>query len=441
MLRCKMILVPFPRLTSMKRLVCAVFGLVLVPALASAAEVSGVVTGYTELPATAKFTAPASAPAFKISGKFTGPAGSAPVTALGSLPGKSQGRLTGLSLPMLGQPRQGYSDIQAMPGNIAWALQDNGYGAKSNSADAMLVLTQFKLDWVNRRASSLKDILLSDPKKRMPYPIANSENNPKRYLSGADLDPESFRFVGSSLWIGDEFGPYLVKTDRWGRIEKVIDTFIDGERVCAPDNPSFKTCRHQIKSSKGFENMAVLPGDRSLIAMLEGPMESATVLKALEFDLRTEKWTGKSLDYPLDVATNSVGALTALDANHLLVIERDSREGTAEFACVSDDTSRCFKEPAQFKRLYKVSIDRTNGKLVKQDYIDLLKLKDPRKLSGSKQRNGIYAMPFWTIEAVTLAGKKEVLIVNDNNFPSSASREPNTQDANEFVRVDISSLL
>lgn len=415
----------------------------MLPAIGIAGEVSGTVTGYSELPATAKFNAPASASAFKVSGKFTGPAGSGATTALNSLPGRSQGRLTGISLPMRGQPRQGYSDIQAMPGDIAWTITDNGFGAKSNSADAMLVLTQFKMDWTNRSVRPLKDILLRDPSKRLPTPIANVDGNPKRYLSGADLDPESFRFVGQSLWIGDEFGPYLIKADRWGRIVKIIETAIDGERVCAPENPSFANCRHQIKASKGFENMAVLPGDRTLIAMLEGPLQGATSLKALEFDLRSEKWSGESFDYPLEIATNSVGALTALDANHLLVVERDSREGTPEFACKPDasDTSSCFKEPAQFKRLYKVAIDRANNRLVKQDYIDLLKLRDPRKLTGSKQKDGVFSMPFWTIEAVTRIGKKDVIIVNDNNFPSSASRQPNKQDANEFVRIDISSLL
>lgn len=411
--------------------------LACLPLFAKGAEVSATVTGFASLPAASSYRAPASAPEFNISGKYTG--GDAASAEIGVFAGKSKGRLTGMSLPIHGQPRQGYSDLQAMPGNVLWAMTDNGYGARTNSKDAMLVLTRFKMDWRKGGVRALQNVFLRDPLRRMPFPIANEANNPRRYLSGADLDPESFRIIGDTLWIGDEFGPYLIKADRWGRIRKVFDTAFNGNLICSPDHPRFETCKQPVKRSKGFESLAVLPGNRTLLAMLEGPLEGSDLL-TLEFDLRKERWTGKSLRYSLENPGHSVGAITALDKDHLLVIERDDLEGTSAFPCKDDEQSQCFPEPAAFKRLYKVRIDRTRGQLVKLNYVDLLKLRDPRKLTGSRQRDGIYAMPFWTIEAVTVSSRKEVIIANDNNFPFSASRHPNRQDANEFVRIDISKL-
>ena len=58
----------------------------------------------------------------------------------------------------------------------------------------------------------LATTFLRDPDRVLPFKL-NLEATAERYLTGADLDPESIQPIGDLLWIGDEFGPYLVAVD------------------------------------------------------------------------------------------------------------------------------------------------------------------------------------------------------------------------------------
>lgn len=53
-------------------------------------------------------------------------------------------------------------------------------------------------------------MFLSDPNKKVPFVIVN-EGTGRRLLTGSDFDPESIQPIGDSVWIGEEFGPYLVE--------------------------------------------------------------------------------------------------------------------------------------------------------------------------------------------------------------------------------------
>ncbi len=127
----------------MMKTIAASLWLVL-PAGIAAAEDSfpATLAGHAVLPAMTLVAAPADAPAdARISGKFTGPARA---DALGSVMGDTGAlhgkRPTGISLPFDGQPVQGLSGFameRAADGSI-YVLTDNGFGAKGNSADALL---------------------------------------------------------------------------------------------------------------------------------------------------------------------------------------------------------------------------------------------------------------------------------------------------------------
>lgn len=415
--------------------------------------------GHAVLPAQSYIPAPKDAPAdLQVSGKFT--TGSR-VEKVGSVEGQSNGRPTGISLPFQGQPLQGHSGIKHMADGTFWVLTDNGAGSKANSPDFMLYLNHYKVDFQSGKFQRLATVFLHDPDKKVPFRIVH-EGTRQRYLTGSDFDTESFQFAGGSLWIGDEFGPFLIQADLKGKVLAVYDTLVDGKAVRSPDHPAVTTpgvpggtVDFQVKRSKGFEGMASSPDGSRLYALLEGPLWKADTkdyerldgkeaLRILEFDTQARKWTGRSWLYPLEANGNAIGDFNMIDAGTGMIIERDNGEGTADKACPQGQKRNdCFADIARFKRVYKIALDDSNagGAVRKIGYIDLLNIADPGKLARKPLNEGVLKFPFFTIENVDVVDASHIVVGNDNNLPFSSSREPNKADDNELVLLEAGEFL
>ena len=431
-------------------------------AVADQQEFPAKLAGQAILPANTLVAAPADAPEFlKHSGKFT-TADRKRTEALGSVPGKDGARVTDLKLPFDGQAVQGFSGIKTMPDGTFWTLSDNGFGSKANSSDAMLFLHQVKFDWQTGKVEVIKNLFLSDPDKKAPFPIV-LEGAEKRYLTGADFDIESVQPVADGFWLGEEFGPYLLKFDTEGRLTDVISTKVDGKPVMSPDNPTLSVPANptakmpvfNLKRSGGFEGLAMSKDGSKLYGLLEGAlyqddgkMESVdghTAIRVIEFDTASKSWTGRTWFYPFEDKGVSIGDFNMLDDSTALVIERDNGAGTKGKACADPKQPKpdCFEAPAELKRIYKIEFNDANvGKAVRKiGYIDLLNIKDPdnKKKAGSK--DGVYDMPFVTIENVDRVDASHIVVGNDNNLPFSAGRAVDKADNNEFSLLEVGELL
>ncbi|MCC2609255.1 esterase-like activity of phytase family protein [Neorhizobium sp. Rsf11] len=418
--------------------------------------------GQAILPANTIVPAPADAPAFlKTSGKFTTPDRKR-TEALGTLPGKDGVRVTDVKLPFDGQPLQGFSGIKTMADGTFWTLSDNGFGSKANSSDAMLFLHQMKFDWAANKAEVVKNIFLSDPNRIAPFPIT-MEGSDTRYLTGADFDIESIQPVADGFWLGEEFGPYLLKFDTEGRLTDVIATVIDGKPVKSPDNPTLTTPANpaakmvafNLKRSGGYEGMAMSKDGSKLYGLLEGPLyledgsvekaDGMTALRIVEFDVASKAWTGRSWLYPLSQGGEAIGDFNMVDATTALVIERDNGAGSADKACADPAKPQptCFNAPAKHKRVYKVEMTDGNvGKAVRKiGYIDLMKIEDPDEKKKAGNVEGVYDMPFVTIENVDVVDATHIIIGNDNNLPFSAGRAVDKADDNEFSLLEVGEFL
>lgn len=376
--------------------------------------------------------------------------------------GQSGGRDTGVSLPFQGQPLQGHSGIKRMADGSFWILTDNGAGSKANSPDFMLHLSHYTVDFKSGQFNRLKTIFLHDPDKKVPFRITH-EGTDKRYLTGADFDPESFQFAGGALWIGEEFGPFLIKADLNGKVLAVFETQVDGKVVRSPDAPGVlmpgapdaKPTPFEVKRSKGYEGMASSKDGSKLYALLEGALwnDSAKAyenvggkqyLRVLEFDVKTEQWTGRHWKYVLEANHHAIGDFNMIDGTTGLIIERDNGEGTADKACPEGQKrTDCFHDLAKFKRIYKVEMSDANvgGEIRKVGYIDLMNIQDPQRLARKPLNNGVLTFPFFTIENVDIVDSTHIVVGNDNNLPFSSSREPNKADDNELVLLEVGGLL
>jgi hypothetical protein len=437
---------------------------VLALSMASASadtEFPAKLVGHALLPAETFIQPPADAPAqLKVSGQFTN---LARAEGMGTVMGRSSGRPTGVRLPFFGQPVQGHSGIKRMRDGTFWVLTDNGFGSKANSPDAMLFLRRYNIDWGRGAMDALETVWLHDPDRKVPFRI-NNENTEKRYLTGGDFDPEGVQIIDNKFWIGEEFGPYLIRADRSGKIEAVFETQVDGKPLRSPDhfrvvasNPGAPTDPSvNLGRSRGYEGLASSPDGKFIYGLLEGPVwdaekkdwektaEGRTVLRILEFSVAEEKWTGRHFKYVLEPGSAAIGDINMLDATTALVIERDNGEGVGAKVCPAGQRAEtCFHDPAKFKRIVKIEMTpaMANGPVRKIGHIDLMKIQDPDKKARKPLDNGVLTFPFFTIENVDVVDGKHIVVGNDNNLPFSSSREPNQADDNEMVLLDVEALL
>ncbi|UJW73246.1 esterase-like activity of phytase family protein [Rhizobium sp. SL42] len=431
-------------------------------AMAEEKAYSAKLVSHAILPANTIIAAPADAPEhLKTSGKFT-TADRKRAEGLGTVPGKDGVRETGLKMPFDGQPMQGFSGIKTMEDGTFWSLSDNGFGSKINSSDSMLMLHHIKFDWEGGKVEPIETVFLSDPDRKAPFPIV-MEGSDQRYLTGADFDIESIQPVADGFWVGEEFGPSILKFSKDGKLTDVIATKAGEIEVKSPDNvtlvvpanPTAKMPAFNLKRSGGYEGLAMSKDGSKLYGLLEGPLyledgtvekaDGLTALRIIELDIATKAWTGRSWLYPLSEGGEAIGDFNMIDATTALVIERDNGAGTVDKACADPKApaADCFAVPAKHKRIYKIEMSEENvGKAVRKiGYIDLMKIEDPdnKKLQGGG--DGFYDMPFVTIEDVDVVDPTHIVVGNDNNLPFSAGRTLDKADDNEFVLLEVGDFL
>ena len=362
-------------------------------------------------------------------------------------PGPTSGQLiapaNGVIPPFIDkQPVQGFSAVLRAPNGDFWAMPDNGFGAKNNSADYVLRVYRISPDVRTKTGGSatiaVKSFIeLRDPNDKIDFPIvAEGEFYPdtaipvdadireRRLLTGGDFDIESVRQAhDGTLWFGDEFGPFLIHTDATG---VVLDPPYRLEGVMSPQNPFLGTGTPTLPRSKGFEGMAITPNGKLLYPLLEGPLTADPDQRRLiinQFDLTTNSYTGKQWFYRLEASSatgQSIGDMTAVTDRKYLVIERDNFEG----------------DLAVFKKIYLVDLDEVDGDgfLVKTEVADLLHLKDPANVGGF---GSTFRFPFTTIESVLPLSNTTLAVLNDNNYPFSAGRVPGQPDPDEFIIIQL----
>ena len=294
----------------------------------------------------------------------------------------------------------------------------------------------------------------------MPFRIAN-EATDKRYLTGADFDIEIIQPIGSDIWFGDEFGPYLIKTDITGKVLAVFETLVDGKPARSPDH--FAVSTPAVPGGRSPSTCAARAAMRAwraskdgkfLYPLLEGPLWDADkkewekadgkeVLRILEFSVADGKWTGRHWKYPLELDGNNIGDFNMIDATTGLIIERDNGEGTADRACPEASRRRTAStsRPGSSASTRSRCGANAGGFVRKIGYIDLMDIDDPKKLAKQGGRDGKLAFPFVTIEDVDVVNADAHHRRQRQQLPLLGRPRARKQDDNEFILLDVADFL
>ena len=340
--------------------------------------------------------------------------------------------IRGIRFPLPSQPVEGFSGIVAgsRPGSYL-VLADNGYGSKANSADFLIRAYELTPDFKTAKGGSGGVtvggfVQFADPDGHIEFPIVNVATT-DRLLTGGDIDPESFqRDHRGDLWVGDEFGPWILHFDGNGRLLEAPISLPDGLR--SPNNP-VPGGPVTVANSRGIEAMAISANGRFLTVVVEGAVVGDDPLARRIYRYDTGDGTFSRLpDYRVDVAAHMVADVQALDEHRLILIERDTAVATN-------------------RHVYVVDTDQVTplGTATKTELLDLAAIPDPDGVSLPAIHAGDVGLgdPFRvmceSIEAIHVVSHAELLLGCDNNFPN-AGRNPALADDNEFIVVRVPGL-
>lgn len=154
---------------------------------------------------------------------------------------------------------------------------------------------------------------------------AGSSTNP----DNARLDPESVRVSndGKSVFISDEYGPYVYQFDR-----------ATGERIKAFTLPSNLAVTNLSASgdaeiagntigrvaNKGMEGLAITPDGKTLVGIMQAPLEQDTKKNVRIVTIDIESGTTHEYAYKLTDGSG-VSEIVALNNHEFLVDERDGK--------------------------------------------------------------------------------------------------------------------
>ena len=309
---------------------------------------------------------------------------------------------------------------EAINGNYIFLI-DTGFGPKSSSMSSLLGLYELKIDFNDfhqgyKNTEVLKLIRFNDIDNKLTFAKQadfefygnDKKNNPVdslikkgKLLTGGDIDPESFRVdYKGSLWVGDEFGPFLIKLDKTG---KVLRQEISFPNITSPENPLLNTGDiPTIKTTAGLEGMAINPQGNKLYPMLEKPVigDAEKTLRIYEFDVDTERFEEGYYLYKLDGDATEIRELVAINDKEFLTIEQNESWGSS----------------GHVKKVYWLSMVDVEkyGYVKKREIVDLMNISDPVDLD--KDGNTNFSFPKLTIESIIILNKDTLLITNDNNF-------------------------
>jgi hypothetical protein len=363
------------------------------------------------------------------------------------------------------QPVQGVSSMVPAGGGDWWALADNGFAWRTNSADFQLVIYRIDPRFGDPGGAEVEEsVQIRDPDRHVPWTIlcdpAHGHPLPERpfnalpprpeacgdvpearILTGFDFDPESFvRTADGTFWISEEFGPFLLHVSEDGRL---IEPPVPLPGVRSPQNPLLAPDEQpNLAGSRGPEGLAVTPDGSRLYALLEGAVaeDDARDLRIYVYDLRERAFAAGYLLVRLEMPSLKVGAepasgpvsigeLKAVNDHEFLVIERDN---------LGDGV-----QAPRFKNVFLLDTAgvRPGERVRKSLILDLLAIPDPARVGGD---GDFFRLPFYTIESVHLVDARTLLVASDNNFPFSTGRAcslsatrqgPLAPDATEIVLV------
>lgn len=239
------------------------------------------------------------------------------------------------------------------------------------------------LDTVRLTLTNVKMITGLPNKEGDELPVDVNGKELNRDING--IDPEAICFDGTHVWMGEEYGPSILKFNLQGQLMR---RYVPKGSYPSADSDLFKRSLPEVllmrKVNRGFEGLTCKDG--KVYGILQSPLpKEGTDVRIFEFDPISEKVEREFL-YPVDSKkTDKIGDLAVI-GDDLLVLEQNSKIGDKGI-----------------HNVYRVNLNQLDkaGRLKKKLVKDLVK-------AGFAFAE--------KVEGLTVIGSNEIAVVNDNDF-------------------------
>jgi hypothetical protein len=252
---------------------------------------------------------------------------------------------------------------------------------------------------------------------------AQLSTNPKN----ARLDPEGIRVAndGGSVFISDEYGPYLYQFDRTTGVRirafKLPDELAAKNLSPMGDTEISGNTIGRV-ANKGMEGLAITPDGRTLVGVMQAPLEQDTnkVVRIVTVDIRT----GVTSQYAYQLTTGSgVSEILAVNNHEFLLDERDGK-GLGDGSI------------AKVKQLFKIDLsgaqniagksgDLSAFAVPKTLFLDLVSKLTLAGIPADRIPAKIEGIAFGQEVMVGGVKRHTLFVVNDNDFTATVGGVPN----------------
>lgn len=239
------------------------------------------------------------------------------------------------------------------------------------------------------------------------------------------LDTEGLAALpGGGFWVGDEFGPSLVRLDPEGRVlKRLIPEGVELEGAAYPVEASLPAIAARRQINRGFEAIALSADGRWLFLAFQSPLahpdetahERGRHVRLWRLDAGTGDVAAQYL-YPLD-PPDSFRRDGPLDRSDLKV---------SELCCVGAQSLLVLERGSKTTKIYRVTPDDASALPTK--HLDAATRPTLEELSGSDDEDlpALAKTPIFStddapevgadLEGMAILSPSELLLVNDNDF-------------------------
>lgn len=262
--------------------------------------------------------------------------------------------------------------------------------------------------------------------------------------ANARLDPEGIRVSpdGASVFISDEYGPYVYQFDRRSgqrlRVFRLPETLAAAKLSAVGDNEIAANTRGRV-ANKGMEGLAISPDGGSLYGIMQSPLlqdggTSAPFVRILKIDVasgavRQFAYELTNIGSASKPKYGTVSEILAVNDHEFLVDERDGKG-------LGDDSA------AVFKQIFRIDLsgaadvshlagaDKLAGQAVpKTLFLDLVAAFNAAGIASTEIPAKIEGMAFGP-DINDAGGKRHTLfIANDNDFLATVTDSGHPQGA------------